>query len=149
MFGRNRVAPGRPDGQLGRRHLLWIPCAAALGFLSSFVFADVLRLSVAGYHLAYFALVATFFAVYTIRTGLRVFAVVRRRLPLALSLGVLGWLVLTRRVLADPPGSGSSGLLFAWDLFPWLVVWRALGGSRRPRGSASRSVCWPSGRRWS
>lgn len=32
------------DGALERRHLLWIAGAAALGFLASFVFADLLRL---------------------------------------------------------------------------------------------------------
>jgi hypothetical protein len=151
VTGRNSVPPGWPGDALGRRHLLWIPGAAALGFLSSFLFADVWRLPVAVYHLAYFGLAGSFFALYTIRTGLRVSAVIRRRLPLALALGMLGGLVLTRRVLADPLGAGPSGLRFAWDLlwrgliygavdgallsaFPWLVTWRALGGESAPLG---------------
>lgn len=128
-----------------RRHLLWIPGAAALGFLASFVFADQLRLPATAYHAIYFALAGGFLSSYAMLTRLPLRAVLRRRLLAAAALGVLGGLVLTRRVLADPPSVGPSGFLFVWDVLwrgvlygaidgallsslPWLVAWRALDG---------------------
>jgi len=129
----------------GRRHLLWIPGAAALGFLASFVFADQLRLPAAVVHAIYFGLAAGFLIAYATLTRLSLRAVLRRRLLAAVALGVLGGLVLTRRVFADPPSVGPSGFLFVWDVlwrgvlygaidgallssFPWLVAWRAFDG---------------------
>jgi hypothetical protein len=134
-----------PGDGLGPRHLLWIVGAAAAGFLASYVFADLLRLPAAMYHLVYFVLVSSFVGLYAARTGVSLRATLRRRLGSALLFGALGGLALTRRVLADSPSPGPQGLAFAWDLlwrgliygaldgvllsaFPWLVTWRALGG---------------------
>lgn len=95
------------DKGLGRRHLLWIPGAAAVGFVASLVFADQLRLPATAYHAIYFVLVAGFFILYASLTRLPLRAVLRRRLALAVALGVLDGLVLTRRVLADPTSAGQ------------------------------------------
>jgi hypothetical protein len=117
--------------------------------LSSYLFADLLRLPAAMHHLVYFVVVCAFVAFYAMRTGLALRATLRRRLALALLLGALGGLVLMQRVLAEPPSAGSQGLAFVWDLlwrgviygamdgvllsaFPWLVAWRALGGESAP-----------------
>lgn len=136
-----------PDDRLGLRHLLWVPCTVGLAFLSSFVFADFLRLPAPVYHAVYFTLVAGFFGLYAQRTRLPLRTVLRRRLVPALVFGVLGGLVLARRVLVDAPSAGPQGFLFLGDLFwrglvygtvdglllsafPWLVTWRALSGER-------------------
>jgi hypothetical protein len=138
-----------PGDALGPRHLVWIAGAAAAGFLSSYVFADLLRLPDAMYHLVYFVLVCGFAGLYVARIGLSVRATLRRRLAPALLFGALGGLVLMQRVLAEAPTAGPHGLAFVWDLlwrgliygaldgvllsaFPWLVAWRALGGEAAP-----------------
>jgi hypothetical protein len=138
-----------PDDRLGADHLLWISCIVGIGFLSSFLFADLLHLPAPVYHAVYFTLVAGFFALYAQRTRLPLRTVLRRRLVPALFIGMLGGLVLTRRVLAGAPSAGPQGFLFLGDLlwrglvygivdglllsaFPWLVTWRALSGERSP-----------------
>lgn len=128
-----------------RRHLLWIPSAAAVGFLTSFVFADWLRLPTAIYHAVYFIVVIGLLGLYARWTRLPLGAVLGRRIGFAIVLGVLGGLALVRRVLADPTSAGHLGVPFVWDVlwrgvlygavdgallssFPWLVTWRALDG---------------------
>jgi hypothetical protein len=142
------------DTRLAGRHLGWIPAAAAVGFSPAFLLTDVVQIPVVTYHLVYFSLVGLLVTAYGRATSLRIGALIRPRLVLAVSLGVVTGLTLMRRVLADPPSSGPSGGLFAWDLlwrgvvygtvdgvllsaFPWLVTWRALGGESR---SAMRQV---------
>ena len=127
------------------RHLGWILTAATAGFSSSFLLTDVFQIPVGTYHLVYFCVVGVLVTAYGRATSLRFGAVIRPRLVLAVSLGAVTGLALMRRILADAPSSGSSGVLFAWDLlwrgvaygatdgillsaFPWLVTWRALGG---------------------
>lgn len=130
---------------VGPCHLLWIAGAAALGFLSAYIFADLLRLPPVVYHLVYFIIVCGFIILYAACTDVAVPAWLRRRLVPALLFGTLSGLVLMQRVVSDPPSAGPSGLAFIWDLlwrgviygtldgvllsaFPWLVTWRALGG---------------------
>jgi hypothetical protein len=137
--------PPTIEKPLGWHHLGWIPGAAAVGFSSAFLLTDIVQIPVAAYHVVYFGLVGVLVTVYGHTTRLRLGAVIRPRLALALSLGVVTGFALVRRVLADPPSSGPSGVLLAWDLlwrgvvygvvdgvllsaFPWLVTWRALGG---------------------
>ena len=129
----------------GPHHLGWIAIGAAVGFTSSFVFADLLHLPTPAFHVAYFLIVGGFVILYVHSTRLDVRAVLRHRLRPALVLGILGWLILVRRVVADPPSVGLTGAWYAGDLigrglvygavdgvllssFPWLVVWRAMGG---------------------
>lgn len=136
------------DKRLGWRHLGWIPAAATVGFSSAFLLTDVVPIPVMAYHLVHFCLVGLFITAYSRATRLRVSAVIQPRFVLAVSLGAAAGVALMRRVLADPPSSGSSGVLFVWDLlwrgvvygavdgvllsaFPWLVTWRALGGESR------------------
>jgi hypothetical protein len=116
-----------------------------VGFLSSYLFAGLLRLPPIPYHLIYFVAVCAFITNYLRRTHLSVPGSLRRRLVPALLFGVLGGLALMQRILSDPPSAGPSGLAFVWDVlwrgviygtvdgvllsaFPWLVTWRALGG---------------------
>ena len=106
---------GPPGDGLGPRHLRWIAGAAAVGCLSSYVFADLLRLPAAIYHPIYFLLVGGFLTLYAARTGLPLRATLRRRLGPGLLLGTVGGLALMQRVLADSPSPGPQGLAFAWD----------------------------------
>jgi hypothetical protein len=139
-----RTMPGAGE-PLGVSHLGWIPGAAGVGFLASFVFTDWLRLPATASQLVYVILVVGFLSLYVQRTAPPVRAILRRRLGPGLALGVLGGLTLAWRVWADPPSTGPTGIWFVWDLvwrgvvygtidglllsaFPWLVTWRALGG---------------------
>lgn len=142
------------DQRLGWRHLGWILGAAAVGFSSAFLLTDVFQIPIVAYHVVYFGLVGLLVTAYGRATHLRIGAVIRPRLVLAVSLGAVTGLALMRRVFADPPSSGPPGALLAWDLlwrgvvygavdgvllssFPWLVTWRAFGGES---GSAMRQV---------
>jgi len=130
---------------VGVRHLWWIPGAAGVGFLASFVFTDWLRFPATASQLVHVLLVTGLLGLYVQRTGPPVRTILRRRLGPGLALGVVGGLTLAWRVWADPPSSGPTGILFVGDLlwrgviygtidglllsaFPWLVTWRALGG---------------------
>jgi hypothetical protein len=135
----------RTSEPLGVSHLWWIPGAAGIGFLASFLLSDRLRLSATGYQLLYIILIGLFLGLYVRRTAPPVHAMLRRRLGPALALGVLGGLAPGWRVWRDAPSAGPAGIVFVWDLvwrggiygtidgvllsaFPWLVTWRALGG---------------------
>jgi hypothetical protein len=102
------------DDRLGWGHFGWIPIAATVGFSSAFVLTDVLQVPVLAYHLVHFCLLGLLVAVYGRTTRLRIGAVIRPRLVLAITLGGITGLALMRRVLADPPSSGASGILLAW-----------------------------------
>jgi hypothetical protein len=71
---------GKSRSGLGPKHLLWVSGAAAAGFLSSYVFASLLRLPPAIYLLVYFIVVGGLITLYVRRTGLLVLATGRRRL---------------------------------------------------------------------
>lgn len=154
----------RADGRSGPAddtgtpaHLAWIPAGAGVGFLSSFLFGDVLRAPVDLYYVLYFSAVLGFLAFYAKRTGLDLAAWASRRLGWGLALGLLGGAVLTRGVLAHPGSVGASGTGLWWDVLwrgvvygsvdglllfalPWVVSWRALGaeagGWRRKSAAA-------------
>jgi hypothetical protein len=129
----------------GFSHLWWIPGAACIGFLASFLLSDRLRLPATAYQLAYVILVVAFLGLYTRWTALPGHATLRRRLGPALALGLIAGLALAWRVSQDPPSAGPAGILFVGDIlwrgviygtidglllsaFPWLVTWRAFGG---------------------
>jgi hypothetical protein len=124
-------------------HLAWIPAGAVVGFLTAFVFGDILTLPVDLYYLLYFASVLGFFAYYIRKTRLDIRAWCSRRLVWSVVLGVLVGLVLMQGVLARPETAKLSGAELWWALFwrglvygfvdgvllfslPWIVTWRAL-----------------------
>lgn len=129
-------------------HLAWIPAAAALGLLVSFLFGDLITLPVDLYYLLYFAIIVWFLALYVQRTALDLRAMVSRRLLWGVILGVLGGGLLILGVLGRPETAKLSGGMLWWTLFwrggvygtvdgllllsfPWVVVWRALGAEQR------------------
>jgi hypothetical protein len=126
---------------------VWIPAGAIVGFLASFLLGDMITLPVDLYYLLYFSVVLGFLAWYVRRTGLDLSLWLSRRLPLAITLGLLGGVVLMRAVLARPETPQLEGAALAWAIafrgvaygavdglllfaFPWVVVWRALAAER-------------------
>ena len=136
-------------------HLAWILATAAVGFLTAFVFGDVLALPVDLYYLLYFASVLGFAGYYARRTRLDVKAWCARRLLWGVVLGVVVGAVLMQGVLARPATPGLSGALLLWALLwrglvygavdgvllfalPWIVTWRAFDAEAG--GVARRAV---------
>jgi len=149
------------DIRPGFGHLGWIPAGAAVGFILSFVFGDLMSLPVDLYYLIYFAGVLGFLGFYARYTRVRLRALVARRIVLALALGIVGGLVLSRGVMIRPATSPLHGMELAWALiwrgliygsvdgllliaFPWTVTWRAFGGERRGvrRKLAASATAW-------
>lgn len=125
-------------------HLLWIPGGAAAGFLASFLFGDLLTMPLDLYYMVYVAIVIGFLGVYVKTTRLNPMTWISRRLAWGLVMGIVGGLILTRGVLAQPETPRLSGAFLWWALFwrglvygsadgllliafPWIVTWRALG----------------------
>ena len=145
----------------GVAHLAWIPGAAVVGFLASYVFADRTTLPVDLYYLVYFTIVAGFFAAYVKRTELELREWLFRRLAAGLLLGVIVGALLAANVMSRPPTEPLTGGLFWWALlwrglvygmadgllllaFPWIVAWRAFGAEEAGLRSklAASGVGW-------
>lgn len=108
--------------------LLWIVVAAALGFSSAFLFADVLGLPRAWFLVPHVAFSACFLLVYARWSGTDLRALGTRRLRwgvlAALALGAF----LTFNVLTQPVGSRPTGLRLIVDVL-WLgVVYGTIDG---------------------
>ena len=129
-------------------HWLWLAGGYALAFLVPFVLADQLGLPRDLYYGLYALAVAAFFVAWARSTQQSLGALVRRRWPLAVALGLLVAAVLSGRVLrtvdatARPDGlelagavlwrgvvyGATDGLLLS--AFPILAVFAAFAGSR-------------------
>ncbi|GAB2756427.1 hypothetical protein GCM10027020_05680 [Nocardioides salsibiostraticola] len=139
------------DSQLpgvASQQLRWLALGLVLGFLVPFVFADVLDLSRDLYYGIYAAFVLTFFALWARATDQQVGTMLRRRWPLAVTLGVVFAGVLAVVVIrTDAATARPEGLELAWALlwrgvmygamdalllsvFPILAVFAAASGSR-------------------
>ena len=141
--------------QTDRRHpgvasqqLRWLAAGLVLGFLVPFVFADVLDLPRDLYYGIYAAFVLTFITLWARSTDQQVGALLRRRWPLAVALGVVFAGVLAVVVVrTDDAAPRPEGLELVWALtwhgvmygamdalllsvFPILAVFAATAGSR-------------------
>jgi len=131
------------------KHLVWIVAAAAAGFVSSFIFGDLITLPVDLYYLIYFLIVAALFATYVRVTKLDVGKWVSRRWVWAVISGVAVGVVMVLNVLSRPATPGYSGLTLAGLIiwrgllygaadglllysFPWIVTWRAFNVEQKP-----------------
>lgn len=129
-------------------HWLWLAGGYALAFLVPFVLADRIGLGRDLYYGLYAVAVAAFFVSWTRSTQQSLGALVRRRWPLAVGLGLLVAAVLSVLVLrsedatARPDGLELAGALL-WrgvvygatdglllSAFPILAVFAAFAGSR-------------------
>lgn len=126
----------------------WLAAGLVLGFLVPLIFADVLGLPRDLYHGIYAASVITFIALWARATDQQLGAMLRRRWPLAVTLGVVFAGVLAVVVVrTDDATARPEGLELAWALvwrgvmygavdalllsvFPILAVFAAASGSR-------------------
>jgi hypothetical protein len=139
-------APARPSAAV--QQLRWLAGGLAFGFLVPFVFADLLELPRDLYYGVYIASVTAFFLLWARATGRPLGAMMRRRWPLAVGLGLLVGAVLAVGVVrvedaTSRPGGlelagavlwrgvlygAADGLLLS--AFPILAVFAAFAGSR-------------------
>lgn len=132
------------------KHLIWLVYGAALGFGTSFIFADLLVLPVDLYYLIYVTVVLGFFTIYIRRTGLDLGRWFGRRLWWGLGLGAVVAFLMVQNVLSRPATDQLSGGMLVWavlwrglvygtvdglllTVFPWVVTWRAFDGESKPR----------------
>lgn len=135
----------------GSAHLKWLAMGLVVGFMTPFVFGDLLTLPLDLYYLIYFAVVGAFFVFYIRRTGLNVREWFSRRLGWGLALGALFGAILVRFILTNPATEHLAGTGLAWAIlwrgiaygavdgllmsaFPWIVTWRAFRVEERPLG---------------
>jgi len=134
------------------RHLFWIPAGAAMGFLASFIFGDLIMLPVDLYYLIYLVIVMTFLIFYWRTTNLELKKYLARHLSIGAALGLGFGALMLFNVLSRPSTPRFTGALLYWEIFwrgivygvvdglllysfPWIVTWRAfkadLHGVRR------------------
>ncbi len=135
----------------GSAHLKWLAIGLVVGFLTPFIFGDLLTLPLDLYYLIYFAAVGAFLVFYIRKTGLKVREWLSRRLVWGLALGIVFGALVVRFILAGPPTEHLTGTGLAWALlwrgiaygvvdglllsvFPWIVTWRAFRVEERPLG---------------
>jgi hypothetical protein len=138
--------------------LRWLICGIALGFLVPFVLADQIGIQRDLYYGIYAAIVVAFFTTWARATGQSMGQLVRRRLTLAVGLGLLFALLLAAMVVrveeATPRPSGfelvgavlwrgvvygaTDGLLLS--AFPILAVFAAFGRSAVRERFAGRAL---------
>ncbi len=132
-------------------HLVWILIGAAVGFLASFLFGDLLTLPVDLYYLIYFTVITLFLFYYAKKTSLDFKDMVKRRLVWAIVVGIVLGVLMMRNVLSRPETVKLSGAMLVWGIFwrgivyglidglllfafPWVVAWRAFGAEKRGIG---------------
>ena len=104
------------------QQLRWLAAGLAFGFLVPFLFADLLELPRDLYYAVYSVGVFAFFVLWSRRTSLSLAAMVRRRLPLTLGLGLVFAGVMTLVVLrAEEATARPDGLALAG-----AVLWRGV-----------------------
>ena len=152
MASTELIAQGAQTGsghpRVAAQHLRWLAIGLVLGFAVPFVFADRLDLPRDVYYGIYAAFVITFVALWARATDQQVGAMLRRRWPLAVTLGVVFAGVLAVVVVrTDAATARPEGLDLVWALawrgvmygamdalllsvFPILAVFAATAGSR-------------------
>jgi hypothetical protein len=116
------VQSGQRTPVVDAQHLRWLAAGFVLSFLVPFIFADVLDLPRDLYYGIYSASVITLFVLWARATGQQVGAMLRRRWPLAVTLGVIFAGVLAFVVIrTDDATARPEGLELAWAL-----VWRGV-----------------------
>ncbi len=140
-----------------RSHLVWIPLGAVVGFLTSFLFGDLITLPVDLYYLIYFAIIIGFLTVYVVQTELPLRAWLAKRWKWGIVLGVVVGAVMMQNVLARPETERFTGTALAGAVlwrgvvygvvdgvllytFPWIVVWRAFDAEERRLGGKVRAA---------
>jgi len=130
------------------KHLIWIPIAAVVSFLTSFFFGDVLTLPVDIYYLIYFTVMFGYFYLYIRVTDLHLKNWITPRIGWAVLAGILVGILMMKNVLSRPETAQFQGFQLWWAIFwrglmyglvdglllfafPWIVTWRAFRASER------------------
>lgn len=142
-------------------HLIWIAVAVLIGFVSSFVFGDLLTLPIDLYYLIYFGIMIAFFSTYIKKTQLNLKEWFLRRLGWGVVLGLVFGALMVQFVLKGPATERFTGAYLGWlvfwrglvygvidglllSSFPWIVTWRAFNVEKRPlsKKMAFSFVAW-------
>jgi len=142
-------------------HLIWIAVGALIGFVSSFIFGDLLALPVDLYYLVYFGIIITFFSTYIKKTRLNPREWFSRRLVWGVVLGLVSGALMVQFVLKGPATERFTGAYLGWlvfwrglvygaidglllSSFPWIVTWRAFNVEKKPlsKKTAFSFVAW-------
>jgi hypothetical protein len=152
---------GRPEGRTRvgvsvSVHWLWLGGGLVLAFAVPFLLADVLEIDRDLFYGLYAFAVLALFALWSRSTGYDLVAACKRRWPLAVVLGIAVAGVMALMVLRTEDATGRPGGLdlaaaIAWrgivygvtdglllSVFPILVVFAALAGTRLDRGLAGK-----------
>jgi hypothetical protein len=152
---------GRPDGSIRvgvpvAAHLVWLGVGFVLAFAVPFLLADVLEIDRDLFYGLYALSVLALFALWSRSTGYDLVAACKRRWLLALVLGlavagVMAVMVLRTEDATGRPGGLDLAAAVAWrgivygvtdglllSVFPILVVFAALAGTRLDRGLAGK-----------
>jgi len=130
------------------KHLIWIAAGALLGFLTSFVFGDLLNLPLDLYYLIYFGIITIFFFIYIKKTRFSVKERLSKRLIWGIVLGLLFAALMVKNVLSRPETAKLSGTFLVWavfwrglvygtidglllTVFPWIVTWRTFNAGKK------------------
>ena len=142
-------------------HLIWIAVGALVGFVSSYIFGDLLLLPVDLYYLVYFGIIITFFSIYIKKTRLNPREWFSRRLVWGVVLGLVSGALMVQLVLKGPATERFTGAYLGWlvfwrglvygaidglllSSFPWMVTWRAFNVEKKPlsKKTVYRFVAW-------
>jgi hypothetical protein len=130
------------------KHLCWIVIGAFVGFLSSFIFGDLLSLPLDLYYLIYFGIITILFVIYVKKTKLNLKDRFSKRLVWGIVLGVIFAAIMIMNVLSRQETAKLFGPGLIWAIFwrgliygaidglfltvfPWLVTWRSFDAENR------------------
>jgi len=131
-------------------HLKWVAFGAIVSFGASFIFGDLITLSLDLYYLIYFGIIIAFFMIYIKKTQLNLKEWFSRRLVWGILLGLVFGGLMVQNVLSRPATEKFTGPYLVWlifwrglvygamdglllSAFPWVVTWRAFDVSARPQ----------------
>ena len=131
------------------RHLSWIAAGVIIGFLSSFIFGDLLKLPLDLYYFIYFTIITAFFVFYIKKTRLNLREWISRRSWRGILLGLFFSIIMIMNVLSRSPTAKFTGTTLIWEIFwrglmygaidgllltvfPWIVTWRAFNVEAKP-----------------
>lgn len=132
-------------------HLIWLFIGAIVGFVSSYIFGDLLTLPLDVYYLIYFGIITIFFTVYVKKTGLNLKSWFSKRLLWGIILGLMFSIIMIQNVLSRPATPKLEGTYFIWSIFwrglvygtidgllltvfPWMVTWKAFKAEEKTLG---------------
>jgi hypothetical protein len=132
-------------------HLIWILFGAIIGFVSAFIFGDLLTLPLDLYYLIYFGIITIFFTLYVKKNKLNLKVWFSRRLLWGILVGMIFSIIMIQNVISRPETVKLEGPYLIWSIiwrgliygaidgllltvFPWIVTWRAFKAEEKTLG---------------